>query len=123
VAAFNANGTSGYSNTASGIVPPDATPPAAPSNLSVSNVTPTSLTLNWQDNSNNETGFTIQRATDNSFTKNLATFTVGADVTSYNDTGLTKNTKCFYRVLAFNNFNAGAGPFPWSPILNVTTAK
>jgi len=120
VAAFNADGTSAWSDpTASAAVPPDATPPAAPSNLSVTNVTRTSLTLNWQDNSNNELGFTIQRATNSSFTKNLVTFDVGADVTFYNDSGLTKNTKYFYRVLAFNaNFTS-----PWSPIINVTIPK
>jgi hypothetical protein len=44
-------------------------------------------------------------------------------VTSYNDSGLVKKTKYFYRVLAFNNFNGGAGPFPWSPTMNVTTAR
>ena len=120
VAAFNANGTSAWSDpTASATVPPDATPPAAPSNLAVTNLAQTTLTLNWQDNSNNEAGFTIQRATNNTFTKNLVTITVGADVVSYNDSGLTKNTKYFYRVSAFNaNFTS-----PWSPILNVTTPK
>ncbi len=123
VAAFNANGTSGYSNTASASVPPDATPPAAPSNLAVINVAQTTLTLTWMDNSNNESGFTIQRATDSNFTKNLATFSVGANVTSYNDSGLKRNTRYYYRVLAFNGFNGGLGPFPWSPILNVTTAR
>jgi len=119
VAAVNGVGQSAYSNTASATVPPDATPPAAPSNLSASNVTRTSLTLNWQDNSNNETGFTIQRARNSTFTKNLVTFTVGPDVTFFNDNGLTKNTKYFYRVNAFNvNFTS-----PWSPTFNITTPR
>ena len=123
VAAFNANGTSAYAVSNSVAVPPDATPPAAPSNLSVSNVTANTLTLNWQDNSNNETGFTIQRATNSTFTRNVVSFNVGPNITSYSDTGLSKKTQYFYRVLAFNNFNGGAGPFPWSPVLNVTTPK
>jgi len=119
VAAFNANGVSGYSNTASMPVPPDATPPAAPSNLSATAITQTSLTLNWTDNSNNETGFTIQRARNSGFTRELVSVTVGADVTSFDVTGLTKNTKYFFRVQAFNiNFTS-----PWSPTLNVTTPK
>ena len=119
VAAVNANGTSGYSNTASVTVPPDATAPAAPANLTATNVTQTTLTLNWLDNANNETGFTIQRATDSSFTKNLVTFNVGVDVTSFNDSGLRRNTKYFYRIVAFNvNFTS-----PWSPTLNVTTPR
>ena len=123
VAAFNANGSSDYSNTASGTVPPDATPPAAPSNLSATNVTQTSLTLNWQDNSNNEAGFTIQIATNSTFTRNLVTINVGPNATFSNITGLRRNTKYFLRVLAFNNFNGGAGPFPWSPVLNITTPR
>jgi titin len=123
VAAVNTNGSSGFAVSNSVLVPPDATPPAAPSNLSASNVQQTTLTLSWMDNSNNETGFTIQRATDSAFTKNVVNINVGPNVTSYNDSGLTRKTKYFYRVLAFNGFNGGAGPFPWSPTLNVTTKK
>lgn len=119
VAAFNANGASGYSNTASASVPPDATAPAAPSNLAASNITRTSLRLTWQDNSNNEAGFTIQRATNSSFTKGLVTVNVGPNVTVYDVLGLTKNTKYFFRVQAFNaNFTSA-----WSPVLNITTPK
>jgi FtsP/CotA-like multicopper oxidase with cupredoxin domain len=45
-------------------------PPPAPSNLTAvqSTVPPMSVTLTWTDNSANETGFTIQRDTDPSFT-------------------------------------------------------
>jgi hypothetical protein len=124
VAAVNANGTSAWSDpTASAIVPPDATPPAAPSNLGATAVAQNSLTLNWQDNSNNETGFVIQRATNSGFTRNLVSIPVAANLTSYSDSGLKKGTQYFIRVLAFNNFNGGAGPFPWSPTLNVTTLR
>jgi titin len=123
VAAFNANGTSAYSNTASGVMPPEATPPAAPSNLSATLVTQTTLTLNWLDNSNNELGFTIQIATNSSFTKNVVNINVGSNVTFSDIVGLKRGTKYFFRVLAFNGFNGGAGPFPWSPVLNVTTPK
>jgi FtsP/CotA-like multicopper oxidase with cupredoxin domain/fibronectin type 3 domain-containing protein len=123
VAAFNANGTSAYAVSGPVLVPADATPPAAPSNLAASNVTRTSLTLTWQDNSNNEAGFTVQRATNSSFTKNLAEFTLGPDVTSLDNSGLKKNTTYYYRVLAFNGFNEGAGPFPWSPIFSIKTLK
>jgi FtsP/CotA-like multicopper oxidase with cupredoxin domain/fibronectin type 3 domain-containing protein len=124
VAAFNANGTSAWSDpVASGTVPPDATPPAAPSNLAATNLAQTTLTLTWTDNSINETGFIIQRATNSSFTRGLTTFNVAANLTSYNDSGLKRNTRYFYRIQAINGFNGGAGPFPWSPTFNVTTPR
>ena len=120
VAAVNGTVRSAYSNTASMFVPDFTTPPAAPSNLSATNVASTSLTLNWTDNANNNTGFTIQIATNSTFTRNLVTINVvGGDLTSYNITGLTAKTKYFFRINAINpNFTS-----PWSSILNVTTAK
>ncbi|HET9908304.1 MAG TPA: fibronectin type III domain-containing protein [Anaerolineales bacterium] len=119
IAAVNANGASAYAISNPVTVPPDATAPAAPSEVTATNLTQTTLTLSWLDNSNNETGFTIQRATNSSFTRNLVTFTVGADVTSFNDNGLRRNTRYFYRLVAFNvNFTS-----PWSPTLNVTTPR
>jgi FtsP/CotA-like multicopper oxidase with cupredoxin domain len=123
VAAVNANGTSTYAVSNGVLVPADATPPAAPSNLSASNVTQTTLTLSWIDNSNNETGFIIQRATNSSFTRGLVTVNVGPDVTSFNDTGLKKGTTYYYRIQAVNLFNDGLGPFPWSSIFNIRTAR
>jgi FtsP/CotA-like multicopper oxidase with cupredoxin domain len=123
VAAFNANGTSAYAVSNAVLVPADATPPAAPSNLAASNITRTTLTLTWQDNSNNEAGFRIQYATNSSFSANLVEINAGLDETSLNITGLKRNTRYYFRVLAFNNFNEGAGPFPWSPVLNVRTSR
>jgi hypothetical protein len=123
VAAVNDGGTSAFALSNSVLVPADATPPAAPSNLAASNIAQNSLTLTWQDNSNNESGFTIQIATNSSFTRNLTTINVGPDVSSYDFTGLKKNTQYFFRVQAVNLFNDGLGPFPWSPVFNVTTPR
>jgi predicted phage tail protein len=124
VAAVNGTVMSAFSDPSVGILVPDfTTPPAAPSGLFVTNLAVNSLTLNWLDNSNNELGFTIQRATNSSFTRGLATFNVGANVSSYNDSGLKKNTTYYYRVQAVNLFNDGLGPFPWSPTFNITTPR
>jgi titin len=123
VAATNANGTSAFAVSNSVLVPSDATAPAAPTNLAASNVTQTSLTLTWQDNSNNEANFIVQIATNSAFTKNLVPITLGPDVTTYNFTGLKKNTTYYFRVQAVNLFNDGLGPFPWSPVFNVKTLK
>ena len=123
VAAVNANGTSAFAVSNPVTVPADATPPAAPSNLSATNVTQTTLTLIWQDNSINEANFIIQRATNSSFTKGLVTITVDPNATSYNDAGLRRGTTYYYRIQAVNLFNDGLGPFPWSPTLNVRTPR
>jgi uncharacterized protein YxeA len=70
-------------------------PPTSPSNLNVSNVTQTSLTLNWNDNSNDETGFKVFRG------GNLIT-TAGAGTTSFNDTSLTCGVTYNYEIKATN---------------------
>ena len=44
------------------------TPPAAPSNLTATPVTPTVVSLEWRDNSPDETSFRIHRSTIPGFT-------------------------------------------------------
>ena len=96
-------GTPVFSNTASALVP---ALPAAPSNLFAVNGPNAnkkrSVILTWVDNSTNETGFTIQRATNALFTQGLTTQTVGAGVTTLTQTGLTPNTQYWYRIRANN---------------------
>jgi len=85
------------------IAPP--TPPAAPSDLGVASTSSSVLTLSWTDNSDNETGFEIERSTTGSgglFT--LLTTTAAGAVTNINS-GLTPVTEYCYRVRAVN----GAG--------------
>jgi FtsP/CotA-like multicopper oxidase with cupredoxin domain len=117
VYAFNSAGDSLPSPTLTISTANPTTPPARPTNLTAVNITRTSLTLTWQDNSDNEDGFTIQRATNQGFTQNVVSFSVGANVNSFNDSGLTRNTRYYYRVRAFNVI----GNSQWSPVLNVRT--
>ena len=77
------------------------TDPAPPSNLAIMAVTSTYVTLNWQDNSNNELGFQIQRATSSGGPWSVVG-SVGANVTSYTDSGLSPSTTFYYQVAAFN---------------------
>jgi phosphodiesterase/alkaline phosphatase D-like protein len=70
--------------------------------------------LNWIDNSNNETGFTIQRATNALFTQGLTTVTVPANTTTLNVTGLAKNTQYWFRIRANN------GTFVFTTWMNAT---
>jgi hypothetical protein len=87
--------------------------PVAPTNLTASVATATSVALAWTDNSNNESGFQIERSTDGTNFSQIAT--VAANVASYPDGGLTTGTAYSYRVRAFN----GAGN---SAYTNVATA-
>jgi fibronectin type 3 domain-containing protein len=88
------------SQTCATTLPPPIVTPAAPSNLAVASVTSSSATLNWQDNSNNETEFEIERAATAAGPWNLMG-TTAANVTSYTDTGLTPSTTYYYRVLSY----------------------
>jgi subtilisin family serine protease len=79
---------------------PPPPPPAAPSDLAANAVDQQRIDLTWTDNSDNESGFELQRSTDG-----FATFTVinvGANVTSFQNTGLAASTTYTYRVLAKN---------------------
>ena len=76
------------------------TTPPAPVDLLTATVTGTTVGLTWVDQSNNETGFRVERKTSASGTwASIATPASGA--TSYSDTGRTSGTY-FYRVFSVN---------------------
>ena len=89
--------------------------PNAPTNLSASAVSCSQINLSWTDNSNNETGFKIERKTGSGSWSQIAT--VGANTTSYQNTGLAQNTTYYYRVRAYNS----AGNSSYSNTANATT--
>ena len=104
VRARNAGGFSSYSNEATGTTLPN--PPNPPLNATATALSQTSIRVNWVDNSNNETGFQVERSLDGvNFTVRGA---LGAGVTSFTDTGLTKDTEYHYRILATNTGGASA---------------
>src|SRR4029450_11338254 len=86
---------------------PCGSPPVAPSDLTATAVSTSQINLAWQDNSNDETGFRIDRSTDN------VTFTslvfVGANVTSHSNTGLTAGTTYYYKARAEKGECGGGG--------------
>ncbi len=74
--------------------------PIAPTELKVTIVSKDQIDLTWKDNSNNETGFKIERKADaGSFIEIAST---AADITSYSDKSVTLNTTNIYRVFSFN---------------------
>jgi hypothetical protein len=76
-------------------------PPAAPTNLTAAVAGATAVDLAWTDHANNEEGFKIERSlTSGSGFAEIAT--VGANITSYPDSGLTTGTTYYYRVRAYN---------------------
>ena len=97
VKANSSGGDSAYSNELNA-----TTLPAAPGGLAVNSTTSSKVRLSWTDNSSGEAGFKIQRRTllGGSSTQ---VGTVGADVTSFTDTGLSAESEYFYRVVAFND--------------------
>jgi len=58
--------------------------------------------LSWQDNANNETGFKIERAVNDSLNF-VEVGKVGVDVTSYIDETIQEGNQYYYRLKAFNN--------------------
>jgi hypothetical protein len=80
---------------------PTTTPvPAAPTSLTANGSSSSQINLSWADNSSNETGFKIERATDG--TTFIQIGTAGANISSYANTGLAAAAKYYYRVRAYN---------------------
>lgn len=75
--------------------------PAAPSNLSVQQLTANALTLSWVENSNNEEGFMIERSI-GSPTNFSNIGIVGIDGNTFIDMDIVQQTIYFYRVFAFH---------------------
>jgi hypothetical protein len=82
-------------------------PPNAPTNLAAMGFASNQINLTWQDNATYEEGFTIERKRLNGIYEQIAT--VGPNVTSYSNTGLTPNTTFCYRVASYNI--AGNSPY------------
>jgi hypothetical protein len=113
VRAYNAGGYSTYSDEVSATT----LPLSAPSELSVSSASYTTVTLAWTDNSTGESGFRIERKTgvEGTYAQIAA---VGANVTSYANTGLKQGTEYYYRVRAYY----GSYYSDYSNEVNVTTS-
>jgi hypothetical protein len=90
-----------------------ATPTLNPTTL-IGNGNNRSVVLNWTPGSLNATGFTVQRATNVSFTNNVVTYPLG-NVTTYTNPIGSPNQTFYYRVLATNTVG-GPAPYPIVPV-------
>lgn len=100
VRAYNSAGNSAYSNTASARTL-TLTQPSAPTSLTATATSRSSVALRWADTSTNETGFKVARSTNG--TSFLDVATLGAGSTSYSNSGLVPLTRYYYRVRAYNS--------------------
>lgn len=112
VRAYNGAGNSGYSNEACAMTssntlpPPTPTFPVAPSSLSSTALSSSIIALVWQDNSDSESGFKIERktGTSGSFSQ-IATAAAlpGSGSGGYfEDSNLSASTAYCYRLRAYN---------------------
>ena len=90
--------------------------PGAPTNLVAEATSSSRVDLSWQDNSDNESGFRIERLTGTGGSYDPVG-EVGADVFTYSDLGLVGDTPYYYRVRAYGK----GGNSPYSNIVSAKT--
>ena len=102
--------------TAPPIPAPGTTVPAAPSDLVLTALSPSIMSISWKDNSANEAGFYVyeKRGTG---TPTTLIHTTGPNITLANSTGLGANTTYSYRVCAFNANGISA----YTPVVSAKT--
>ncbi len=91
------------------------TAPNAPTGLSASAQSSSSIKLSWTDNATDESGFKLERSLDGQSFSQIAT--LGENATGFTDTGLNASTTYYYRVRAYN----GAGDSAYSNVAQATT--
>ncbi|MFK7850480.1 MAG: M6 family metalloprotease domain-containing protein [Akkermansiaceae bacterium] len=79
----------------------EPTPPEAPSNLAAGSASENRIDLSWNDNSDDETSFSVERSSGGSPFAEIAS--LSSDSTSFSDTGLSSETAYTYRIRAGNN--------------------
>lgn len=94
-------------------------PPAA-SGLTATQTAPgqLSVSLAWTDNASNETGFTVERSSDNGASWAAIGTTLAPDTTSLVDVDVVRGVDYSYRVLAVNDFGVGT-----SNVATITLVK
>lgn len=116
--AWNATGTSAYTNSAAATtLAPTITPPAAPTSMIATAISTSVIDLSWTDNATTETGFSVEGCTGASCTNFLEIGTFGANITLVNANNLAQGTAYRFRVRAYNT----GGYSAYSNIVTATT--
>ena len=82
--------------------------PLNPANVFAQPIDKNSIAISWSDRSNNENpanGFELQQATDSLFTQNVVTTGIPGNKRNYVSTGLTANTRYWFRMRAVSGSN------------------
>lgn len=93
--------------------------PTAPTGLTAAATGKNVINLTWTDNANNESGFYIERCKGTTCTKFAQIASVGANTTTYANSGLGGGTTYKYRIRAHN----AAGTSSYSNTASATTTK
>lgn len=118
IMAFDGSIHSEWSNTVDATPVSNATIPIAPSGLSGSAINSFSVSLNWTDNSDNESSFILQYDDENSFT-NPSERTITANQQTLTLSSLTSETTWYFRIAAQNI----TGTSSWSNIAPIETPQ
>jgi len=122
VRASNAAGNSAYSNTAAATTIALLTAPVAPTGLSATAASPSTVNLAWSNVATNATGIEIDRQTGSG--AYVAVTVVSPGTSTFTDAGLAEGTAYSYRVFATNSVGNSAYSNTVSaqtPVLAVTS--
>ncbi|MBN1145383.1 MAG: fibronectin type III domain-containing protein, partial [Bacteroidales bacterium] len=118
IRAYNDDGLSSYTTVVSATTIALQIP-LQPGNLIASHIDYTSSTLVWEDNSNNETGFELERCITDNCENSKTSIKLPANTKSYADMNLSMNTSYQYRIRAIND----DGNSGWSNMIVAVTPR
>ena len=93
----------------------------APSNINAIAGSVSQISLSWQDNSSNEDGFEVHRATPGPSSPYTLRANLPANTIAYGDTGLTASTQYCYKVRAYQTKGPKIYFSPFSAVVCATT--
>jgi len=106
----------GYGVNVYELTPAGTTTPSDPSCLSAAAVSATQVNLSWTDNSSNEDGFRVRRATSAGGPFSELLPAPGPEQTTFTDTTVSLGTQYWYRVTAYSSASGESGATATGPV-------